>query len=520
MYNYMRGIWADGSSIRAHGDGYREPEIYPVTTLAFHGDPVTGTGWSEVYPGTGNPNPTGNRLFVITAGPFTLGPGETQEITLAILFAQGTDRFDSITRLRTASRSVQQVFDQRFDAVPSLRPPPRCEASQTSAGCLDAYAGDGEAVLVWGYPDESPSYVAQYDEIDPVAQASGAADSTYTFEGFHVYRYASSAPDAARERIATLDRDNGVLRIVDLVFDPTLLSAADAEVFVGQVVAEGTDAGVAFHLHLPGLTNQTDYHYGVSSYVYNEESSPKVVESAATRITVRPQQLSGGERLSAAVGDAVPVAVLARQGGGEVSAKVVDPLGLTGDAYEVRFIDAPGVGTTYSVLNARTGAVLLDGSAYAARRGRAMPTDGSVAVLDGFELSVRADDTPEPGDAYRIETAGLTPERGNVAAALSSLDDIAVVPNPYLGASGYEAGSEQVIRFTNLPLSPVRIRIFTVGGTLVRTLETDGSSRSVEWDVRTTPGRPAASGMYLVRVEVAGVGERTLRLGLVQRYQE
>jgi hypothetical protein len=240
-----------------------------------------------------------------------------------------------------------------------------------------------------------------------------------------------------------------------------------------------------------------------------------------TRITVRPQQLSGGERLSAAVGDAVPVAVLARQGGGEVSAKVVDPLGLTGDAYEVRFIDALGVGTTYSVTNARTGAVLLDGLAYAARRGRAMPTDGAVAVLDGFELSVTAGATPpELGDAYRIETAGLAPERGASESALASLDDIAVVPNPYLGASGYEAGSEQVIRFTNLPLSPVRIRIFTVGGTLVRTLQSDGSSRSVEWDVRTTPGRPAASGMYLVRVEVAGVGERALKLGVVQRQPE
>jgi hypothetical protein len=42
----------------------------------------------------------------------------------------------------------------------------------------------------------------------------------------------------------------------------------------------------------------------------------------------------------------------------------------------------------------------------------------------------------------------------------------------------------------------------------------------VEWDVRTTPGRPAASGMYLVRVEVAGVGERALKLGVVQRQPE
>jgi hypothetical protein len=215
------------------------------------------------------------------------------------------------------------------------------------------------------------------------------------------------------------------------------------------------------------------------------------------------------------------VTVLARQGGGDVRATVVDPLGLTVDAYEVRFIDVPGVGTTYSVTNARTGAVLLDGAAYAARRGRAMPTDGPVTVLDGFELSVSAGATPpEPGDAFRVETAELAPERGNAAAAQASLNDIAVVPNPYLGASGYEAGSEQVIRFTNLPLSPVRIRIFTVSGTLVRTLQSDGSSRSVEWDVRTTPGRPAASGMYLVRVDVAGVGERTLRLGLVQRQPE
>ena len=55
--------------------------------------------------------------------------------------------------------------------------------------------------------------------------------------------------------------------------------------------------------------------------------------------------------------------------------------------------------------------------------------------------------------------------------------------------------------------SVVDLAVFTVSGVLVRRLE--GSARSagmhgVVWNGRTEAGRPAASGMYLIRLEARG----------------
>ena len=42
MYNFMQGLWGDGSPMRANGDGYNQPTTFPVTRYVFTGDPVDG----------------------------------------------------------------------------------------------------------------------------------------------------------------------------------------------------------------------------------------------------------------------------------------------------------------------------------------------------------------------------------------------------------------------------------------------------------------------------------------------
>ncbi len=111
VYNRLRGLWSDGSVIRAYGNGYQQTQGQVVRTT-YPGDPVTGTPWSEVNPGGGfPPNPGGDRRFMLSATPVTLAPGASTTVDLALVFAQGADYLDSITALRAASDLVQAAHD-------------------------------------------------------------------------------------------------------------------------------------------------------------------------------------------------------------------------------------------------------------------------------------------------------------------------------------------------------------------------------------------------------------------------
>jgi hypothetical protein len=119
---------------------------------------------------------------------------------------------------------------------------------------------------------------------------------------------------------------------------------------------------------------------------------------------------------------------------------------------------------------------------------------------------------------FTINTADQQLTTPSAADQEAALDAIAAVPNPYLGSSSYETGNlSRVIRFTNLPEQVATIRIFTVSGSLVQTLRKEGSNRSLDWNLETSNNLPVASGMYLVHVDIEGVGERTLKIGVVNR---
>ena len=127
MYNFLQGTWGDGTPMRELGTGYAQPPTAPITRYMFPGDPVTGSAWSEVNNGTATPvNAPGDRRLVATALPVTLAPGAMHAFDVAVLFAQGADRFDSITRLREASDLMQALYDDGtlYDGTVLPAPPP------------------------------------------------------------------------------------------------------------------------------------------------------------------------------------------------------------------------------------------------------------------------------------------------------------------------------------------------------------------------------------------------------------
>lgn len=114
---------------------------------------------------------------------------------------------------------------------------------------------------------------------------------------------------------------------------------------------------------------------------------------------------------------------------------------------------------------------------------------------------------------YLFTTKNLVPDKiERVENVENMLQDINIVPNPYYGFSNYEHNAlENYVRIVNLP-AKCTISIFTVNGTLIRTLTKGSEAQSfVEWDLKNHANIPIASGVYIIHVKADGYGERTLR---------
>lgn len=112
---------------------------------------------------------------------------------------------------------------------------------------------------------------------------------------------------------------------------------------------------------------------------------------------------------------------------------------------------------------------------------------------------------------YSFNTADLKTATQNLTSAKEALELINVVPNPYYAYSGYEVNQfDNRVKFTNLP-EKCEIKIYTVSGTLVRRFTKDSPQTFLDWDLKNQAGIPVASGLYIVHVNVEGVGEKILK---------
>ena len=112
---------------------------------------------------------------------------------------------------------------------------------------------------------------------------------------------------------------------------------------------------------------------------------------------------------------------------------------------------------------------------------------------------------------YAFNTADLKTTTDDNLSAVEALDLINVVPNPYYAYSGYETNQfDNRVKFTNLP-EKCEIKIYTVSGTLVRRFTKDSPQTYLDWDMKNQAGIPVASGLYIVHVNVEGVGEKILK---------
>lgn len=101
-----------------------------------------------------------------------------------------------------------------------------------------------------------------------------------------------------------------------------------------------------------------------------------------------------------------------------------------------------------------------------------------------------------PNDVFSFKSSGVDYE-----AAKTGLDNIKVVPNPYIVSAAWEsAEGEKRLEFTHLP-DVCTIRIYTLAGDLVSTIEHSNNGGTAAWDLSSSNAQGVAPGIYLYSIE-------------------
>lgn len=424
-YNLMQG------RIGGSGADYIDPQTMKATKFCFSGDPLLHTGWLDGPP----VSPPGDRKMILGSGPFTMAPGDTQEIVVALCAAVGTDHLQSTAILRDMAAQLRAMFRTGLSYfTPSIPTAPIVAASPL----------DGEVVLTWGDPG-SVSIIEQ------------TVERGYRFEGYNVYEYADES-GSEKHLVATYDVADDLRTIMDTTFDTMTGAISPA------ILQQGSDNGIVRTIDIRtsaltsrGLVNGTKCYFAVTAYNYNPAPNASgfahSTESTPQILTVIPQTANPGVRYNASVGEGLPVAHSTGSASDSAVAAVVDPVAIRGRNYEVR------VSVTDSVINPDLGFKVGNPkwTIYDKDGGAALTPPSSNYVIDGasqiFE-GVRFGIAGQPLYVAGKELEGLD------WAGPTAINFVGVNKTPYCGGNtGFIGGALRTDQVT----SDVQI-VFTGAG--------------------------------------------------------
>ena len=158
----------------------------------------------------------------------------------------------------------------------------------------------------------------------------------------------------------------------------------------------------------------------------------------------------------------------------------------------------------------------------------------SVTFVKDTTIAEEQQRTPQVGNVFRVVTT--KPFRSgeffefvthapslDLAQAQMGLDNIAVVPNPYVGAASWEPATTSVGRgerrvyFIHLPRQ-CTIRIYTISGNHVQTLQHESSADDGQeaWNLVSKDGMDIAYGVYVFHVDAPNVGTKIGRFAVLK----
>ena len=158
----------------------------------------------------------------------------------------------------------------------------------------------------------------------------------------------------------------------------------------------------------------------------------------------------------------------------------------------------------------------------------------SISLFKDTTIAESDQRPPEFGDVFKVVNKKpfrkdefyeftLKGQSFDRSKAVSDLDNISVVPNPYVGAASWEPSTtevgrgERLIYFMHLP-SVCTINIYTLSGKLVNTIEhsstiADGQEK---WDLVSKDGMDIAYGIYVFHVSAPDIGEKIGKFAVIK----
>ncbi len=296
-YNYLRGIWRDGTKMVYGGNAHRnDPKATKIecdfmfpgnsdlcnwgTSGVSTGFPVSGKYWTEEQAG----NYPYDRRFMQSAGPFTLEPGAVNYITVGIPWARANSGgpFASVELLRQVDDKCQRLFDNCFQIVEGPDAPD-----------LVIQELDKELVLYLSNRKSNLNANENFSVFDPKIISPDTLpfmtkegyvyqrfDSLYHFEGYLIYQLkdatvsASELHDADNARlVAQCDIKNGIKNLINFNYDEKTGSN------VPVLEVEGTDKGLSHTFRIKEdafatgnriLVNNKQYYFMAIAYAYNQ----------------------------------------------------------------------------------------------------------------------------------------------------------------------------------------------------------------------------------------------------------
>ncbi len=274
-YNYLLGLWKDGTAITYGGSGYNIGST-DSTKYTFTSDPSdqTSIGTRPPWSMCSETLPAGDRRTLQVTGPLLLQPGAKNELIIGAVWVTDIDYpCPNLNDLLYADGLAQALFDNCFDRVEGPDAPDMCGIEL-----------DKELILVLTNDTTALNNNAheQYQEVD-IFIVNLDGDSLYRFEGYKVFQLKNE--NVSVQELDDIDNAR-LVRQVDLkngvssIFNWTAITnpGPGNDIWTFKEMVHGADKGLSHTFDIKEdafaqgdnrLINHKKYHYLVVAYGYN-----------------------------------------------------------------------------------------------------------------------------------------------------------------------------------------------------------------------------------------------------------
>ncbi|MFK7757006.1 MAG: T9SS type A sorting domain-containing protein [Flavobacteriales bacterium] len=341
-YNYLIGIWRNGIPMTYGGDGFQTGnDASQLADFMFPGDTdIVGFGtdgnvrepWDEL---TANNDPA-DRRFIQSAGPFSLAPGDYNNITVGVVYGRSLsgNSFQSVEVLRQADDKAQALFDNCFEIIAGPDAP--------DVTCQEL---DQEVILYLSNENSNSTnfretYSLEDPSIPPVnsqGEALTLDERSYKFQGYQIYQLRDNEVtinelddlDQAR-LIKTIDIEDDIVNLVNYTLDREINEV------IPSLEAQGENEGIihsisitddAFATESSTLVNYKTYYFIVLAYGYNnyEEYNTETNTGQDEVYKASRKAATGGVQIK----KTIPHPITSENNGSVISAQYGDGIELT-----------------------------------------------------------------------------------------------------------------------------------------------------------------------------------------------